>query len=135
MPRHNFSRKVRNEAKARANGRCEAVGAVYGLEPGQRCNAPLKGKRIEIDHYPIPATDEGSDVLSNAVTCCTDCHSFKTRTYDIPMQAKGKRLADRDAGFRKPSSFQSAGFTPATPQHSATRKLTKVVGYFPEETP
>ena len=125
MARHNFSRKVRNEAKARANGRCEAEGVVYGLEPGQRCNAVLKGKRVEIDHYPIPATDEGSDVLSNAVTCCVKCHSHKTATYDIPMQAKGKRLAERDAGFRKPSRFQSQGFRKAAPQRSASKPIIR----------
>jgi hypothetical protein len=136
MPRHNFSPKVKKQAKDRAGGHCEAVGEVYGLEPGQRCNALLKGKRVEIDHYPIPATDEGSDVLSNAVVCCTKCHGHKTRTYDIPMQAKGKRLALRAEGIRPASSFQSVGFAKAPPQHSATRPLTKGVGlaYF-EDTP
>lgn len=125
MPRHNFSQAVKKAAKARAGGHCEASGAVYGLEPGQRCNALLKGKRVEIDHYPIPATDEGSDVLSNAVACCTKCHSHKTANYDIPMQAKGKRLALRAEGIRPASKFQSRGFDKAPPQHSATRKPEK----------
>lgn len=125
MARHNFSQAVKKAAKARAGGHCEASGSVYGLEPGQRCNAILKGKRVEIDHYPIPATDEGSDVLSNAVCCCTDCHSFKTRTYDIPMQAKGKRLALRAEGIRPASKFQYAGFRPSPPQHSATRPIIR----------
>lgn len=61
MARHNFSAAVKRQARNRAEGRCEAVGSVYGLAPGQRCNASLDGKRVEIDHYPIPATDEGSD--------------------------------------------------------------------------
>jgi len=136
MPRHNFSAKIKKQARARSGGRCEAVGEVYGLEPGQRCNAPLDGKRVEIDHYPKPATDEGSDTLENAVTCCADCHGFKTRTYDVPMQAKGKRVAARHLGMRKASSFQSAGFAKAPPQHNATRPLTKGVGlaYFEEPT-
>jgi 5-methylcytosine-specific restriction protein A len=125
MPRHNFSQKVKRQALERSGGRCEASGPLYGLEPGQRCNAPLAGKRVEIDHYPIPATDEGSDVLENAVACCTDCHGFKTRSYDIPMQAKGKRLALRAEGIRKQSSFQSRGFDKAPPQKSATRKTEK----------
>ncbi|KKB80825.1 hypothetical protein VW35_01040 [Devosia soli] len=108
MPRHNFSTKVKRQARERSGGFCEAVGEVYGLEPGQRCNAPLTGKRVEIDHYPIPATDEGSDMLENAVTCCTDCHGFKTRTYDVPMQAKGKRVAARNLGISQPGTLPGA---------------------------
>lgn len=39
MSRHNFSASIKKAAKARAGGYCEAEGDVYGLEPGQRCNA------------------------------------------------------------------------------------------------
>jgi len=135
MPRHNFSAKVKRQARERSEGRCEAEGVVYGLLPGQRCNALLDGKRVEIDHYPIPATDEGSDVLENAVACCVDCHRFKTSSYDVPMQAKGKRMADRHNGMRKPSQMQSHGFAKAAPQRRASTPLTKGVGlaYFKEE--
>lgn len=132
MPRHNFSAKVKRQARERSGGHCEAIGEVYGLPPGERCNAALAGKRVEIDHYPIPATDEGSDVLENAVACCTKCHGHKTATYDVPMQAKGKRVSDKHLGIRRPSQFTSAGFRKAEPQRSATRQLTKRVGYFPE---
>jgi 5-methylcytosine-specific restriction protein A len=125
MPRHNFSPKVKREARARSGGFCEAVGAVYGLEPGQRCNAPLAGKRVEIDHYPIPATDEGSDVLENAVACCVKCHAHKTATYDVPMQAKGKRIADRHLGLRKQSEWNSRGFEKRPPQRTASRPIIK----------
>ncbi len=125
MPRHNFSQRVKREARARSGGFCEAVGTVYGLEPGQRCNASLAGKRVEIDHYPIPATDEGSDVLENAVTCCVKCHAHKTANYDVPMQAKNKRVSDKHLGLRKPSSFQSRGFEPRPKQHTATRPLKR----------
>jgi 5-methylcytosine-specific restriction protein A len=122
MPRHNFSPKVKREARARSGGFCEAVGTVYGLEPGQRCNAPLAGKRVEIDHYPIPATDEGSDVLENAVACCVKCHAHKTATYDVPMQAKGKRMSDRHLGIRKPSQWGKQRLGNGNNQKSATRK-------------
>lgn len=134
MARHNFSAKVKRQARERSGGFCEAEGAVYGLPEGQRCNASLDGKRVEIDHYPIPATDEGSDVLENAVACCTDCHGLKTASYDIPMQAKGKRVSDRNLGIRPASKWQSAGFRPASPQHRATAPLKKRVGIF-EESP
>jgi 5-methylcytosine-specific restriction protein A len=124
--RHNFTPKVRRLARERSRGFCEAVGTVYGLEPGQRCNAPLEGKRVEIDHYPIPATDEGSDVLENAVACCVSCHAHKTATYDIPMQAKGKRMSDRHLGLTAPKSkWQSQGFPKAEPQRTATRELRR----------
>lgn len=125
MPRHNFSAKVKRQARERSGGHCEAVGAVYGLRPGHRCNASLDGKPVEIDHYPIPATDEGSDVLENAVACCVDCHRFKTSTYDVPMQAKGKRVSDRHLGIRKAPSIQSQGFAKAPPQRSATRPIQR----------
>jgi hypothetical protein len=84
------------------------MGEVYGLPVGQRCNAAMDGKRVEIDHYPLPATDEGSDTLENAVACCTDCHGFKTRTYDVPMQAKSKRVATRHLGLSQPGSLPGA---------------------------
>jgi len=125
MARHNFSAKVKRQARERSGGFCEAVGAVYGLPVGQRCNAALEGKRVEIDHYPVPATDEGSDVLENAVACCVRCHAHKTATYDIPMQAKGKRVSDRNLGIRPASSFQSPGFRKAPPQRSASRPIIR----------
>ena len=125
MARHNFSAKVKREARERSGGHCEAVGEVYGLPPGQRCNAALAGKRVEIDHYPIPATDEGSDVLENAVACCAKCHGHKTANYDVPMQAKSKRVATRHLGIQSQPSMRSQGFRKAEPQRSATRKIEK----------
>lgn len=102
MPRTEFTKQVRREAVKRAAGRCEAAGVVYGLEPGQRCNGAL-GYGFEYDHYPLPATDPYSGDLDNCVVCCKACHGFKTRKYDIPMQAKGKRIQDRHMGTRPPS--------------------------------
>ncbi len=125
MPRHEFSRPVKRAAVARAKGRCEAVGTVYGLEPGQRCGADL-GRGLEIDHYPVPATEVGSDVLDNAVVCCTLCHAHKTRTFDIPVQAKTKRVSDRHLGIAKPAGrIQSRGFPKREKQHTATRPPLK----------
>lgn len=123
--RYNFSQKVKRLARQRSGGFCEAVGTVYGLEPGQRCNAALDGKRVEIDHYPVPATDEGSDVLANAVACCVKCHAHKTAKYDVPMQAAGKRISDRHMGLRPPSQLRSGGFEPRAKQHSATRPIVR----------
>jgi len=103
--RYEFSKPVKREADKRAAGRCEATGEVYGLPSGQRCNAPFKGGRKEFDHYPVPATEEGSDTVENCVVCCPDCHRFKTRTFDVPGQAKRKRVSDKHRGITRPSGF------------------------------
>lgn len=121
--RHEFSKPTKREALKRSSGLCEAVGAVYGLDPGQRCNAPLS-HGVEFDHYPVPATERDSDGLENCVACCPTCHGFKTRNFDIPVQAKTKRVSDKHLGIRKPSTLRSAGFRPAPPQRSASTPLS-----------
>lgn len=120
--RYEFSTQVKRDALTRSEGRCEASGVAYGLNPGQRCNAALVRK--EFDHYPLPATMEDSDTLANCVVCCPTCHGHKTRTLDIPVQAKTKRVSDRHNGIRKASSFQSAGFAKAPRQRRATSPRT-----------
>lgn len=99
--RYEFSKSIMREADARAGGRCEARGPLYGLGSGQRCNVPFKGGRKEFDHFPLPATMEDSDTLENCVVCCPDCHGYKTRTFDIPVQAKTKRVSDKHTGVVK----------------------------------
>jgi 5-methylcytosine-specific restriction protein A len=98
--RYEFSKEVKRHALARSEGRCEGLGVAYGLDPGQRCNAVLLRK--EYDHYPLPATMEDSDTLENCVVCCPACHKHKTRTLDIPVQAKAKRVSDKHNGIVKP---------------------------------
>lgn len=101
MTRYEFTKKTKREALQRSGGKCEAIGEVYGLEPEQRCNAFLS-YGVEFDHYPIPAGVKDSNDLENCVAVCSVCHKFKTRTYDIPMQAKDKRIRDKHAGITKP---------------------------------
>lgn len=126
--RSEFTLKTKREALARAgNGdplqaRCEAEGEVYGLEAGQRCNWPLS-KGVEFDHYPVRAADGGSNDLSNCVAVCLKCHSHKTRTFDTPMAAKGKRVSDKHLGIRPKSTWHSRGFSKAVPQRTATRAI------------
>lgn len=100
--RYEFSKDVKRAADKRSEGRCEAIGVAYGLEAGQRCNAPFKGGKKEFDHYPLPATMEDSDTLENCVVCCPACHAHKTRTLDIPVQAKTKRVSDKHTGVVRP---------------------------------
>lgn len=128
--RHEFSRVTKREALRRAgagdvgNARCEAVGARYGLEPGKRCEAPLNNG-VEFDHYPDPAGVTGSDTLENCVACCPACHNWKTRHYDVPMQAKDKRIRDRGAGIRPAPKLRSRGFDKREPQRTASRPIER----------
>ena len=121
--RYEFPTSVRRDAVRRAQGRCEAVGPLYGLDAGQRCNGDL-GRGFEIDHYRLAATEEGSDTLDNAVVCCSVCHRQKTSHYDVPAQAKSKRVSDKHLGIRKAPSMRGAGFRHAAPQHKATSPIT-----------
>lgn len=118
--RHEFSKPTKREALKRSAGLCEAVGEVYGLA----CNAPLS-HGVEFDHYPIAATERDSDGLDNCVACCPTCHGWKTRNFDIPAQAKSKRVRDKHLGIRKPSRLRSRGFDPAPPQRTATTPLRR----------
>ena len=124
MPRHEFGKPVKRQALARSGGLCECVGEVYGLTPGQRCNAPLS-QGVEFDHYPLPATDRDSDGIENCVAACKTCHSFKTRTFDIPMQAKGKRVSDKHRGIRPASKWASRPLGTGNHQRRATSPIVR----------
>lgn len=122
--RYEFSKAIKREALRRSGGLCEAAGEVYGLKPGQRCNAPLS-HGVEFDHYPIAATERDSDGLDNCVACCRTCHRYKTSTFDVPMQAKSKRMQDRHVGIRPAPKMRGRGFPKAEPQHTATRPIRR----------
>lgn len=121
--RSEFSKATKRAALERSGGRCEAVGELYGLPFGQRCNTPL-AKGWEADHFPIAATEPDCTGLDNCVACCPTCHSYKTRTYDIPAQAKTKRVRDKHQGIRKAPSLQSRGFAKSAGQRKATSPIT-----------
>jgi 5-methylcytosine-specific restriction protein A len=105
MTRAEFGKETKRLALKRSGGLCEAIGKVYGLKLWHRCNAKLS-YGVEFDHYPIRAADGGSADLSNCLAVCKKCHKWKTRMFDIPLAAKGKRIADRNSGVRgKAQSF------------------------------
>lgn len=119
--RYEFSKLTKREALKRSGNFCEAIGEVYGLAAGQRCNAPL-GYGVEFDHYPIPATERDSDGLENCVAVCKTCHSVKTRKFDIPVQAKVKRVNDKARGITRPKkAWPSRPFAQST--YSNTRHV------------
>jgi 5-methylcytosine-specific restriction protein A len=100
VTRTEFPISVRRQAIERSGHFCEAIGGVYGLEPGVRCNIPLT-KGVEFDHYPIRAADGGAGTLENCLAVCRVCHRHKTRTFDLPMIAKRKRIIEKTTGVRK----------------------------------
>lgn len=108
MPRTEFSKQTKREALKRSGGKCEASGTVYGLEAETRCSGSL-AVGVEFDHWPVPATDKGSDTLENCMAVCKTCHRWKTSHYDVPMQAKGKRIRDKHTGVKQQGSGWSTG--------------------------
>lgn len=89
--RHKFSKATKKAALLRSAGLCEGVGNVYGLPRGVGCFKSL-ALGVEYDHYPLPAHADASNTLENCVAVCPVCHRFKTRTFDIPAEAKIKRV-------------------------------------------
>lgn len=122
--RSEFSKPTKREALKRSGGRCEAVGELYGLAFGTRCNAPLS-HGVEFDHFPIAATEPDCTGLDNCVACCPSCHRWKTSHYDVPAQAKSKRVRDKHLGIRNGPKMQGRGFPRRPPQHSASRPIRR----------
>ena len=103
MARREFSKQVKREALRRAQGHCEATGEIYGLAPGQRCNATLS-HGFDFDHA-IADGIGGEPTLENAVCACRVCHKFKTAHHDVPRIAKTVRQRDKHLGIKARSTF------------------------------
>jgi len=103
MSRAEFSKPTKREALKRSGGKCEAAGAMYGLAPGQRCNADL-AYGVEYDHIILDANSKDNS-LENCCACCPSCHRWKTSHIDTPTAAKTLRQQDKNNGIRKRSRF------------------------------
>jgi len=101
--RANFTKPVKRQALRRSGQLCEAVGTWYGLQPAQRCNAPL-AYGVEFDHVILDANSK-DDSLENCAAVCVRCHAFKTRKHDTPLAAKTVRQQDMALGIRKRSTW------------------------------
>lgn len=106
----NFPKSVKREALARSGNKCEAVGTIYGLQAGERCNADL-AKGVEFDHFDLVANSADSS-LSNCRAVCIQCHRHKTAKHDVPKAAKTQRQQDKGRGIRaRPKQeIKSRGF-------------------------
>lgn len=119
--RTEFSKKTKRAALERSEMKCEAIGKFYGLEEGQRCNAPLSFG-VQFDHVVADAIG-GDNSLENCAAVCLKCHGFKTAKHDTPAAAKGVRIRDKNAGIKaKKQPIRSAGFPKAERE---PKRLTK----------
>lgn len=98
--RREFGKPVKRDALKRSGGFCEGSGPWYGLEPGQRCNAPLS-HGVEFDHIDLDANSKDNS-LTNAAAICIRCHKYKTAHRDIPLAAKTLRQQDKHLGITRP---------------------------------
>jgi hypothetical protein len=110
MARREFSKKTQREAFQRSGFKCEAIGTMYGLPAGQRCNADL-AYGVEYDHIVLDANSKDNS-LENCAAVCIKCHRWKTAHHDIPMAAKTMRQQDRARGIKSapPKPIRSAPF-------------------------
>jgi 5-methylcytosine-specific restriction protein A len=99
--RREFSKQVRRDAFARANGKCEGW-----LPNGTLCEAKLTIGKYHYDHV-IPDAHGGEPTLENCAVICLPCHKFKTAKKDVPAIAKTKRIQDRHKGIKKPRTIRS----------------------------
>ncbi|MGQ4813089.1 HNH endonuclease [Agrobacterium vitis] len=102
MSRREFTKATKRAALERSQMKCEAIGAVYGLQEGIRCNGPL-AYGLDFDHIIADAIG-GDNSLENCAAVCKRCHGYKTRTNDTPKAAKVKRVRDKHLGITNPSS-------------------------------
>ncbi|MBX5089395.1 HNH endonuclease signature motif containing protein [Rhizobium lentis] len=105
-----FSKKTKREALKRSGLMCEALGAMYGLPAGHRCNAPLSAG-VQYDHIVLDANSKDNS-LENCASVCIKCHRWKTSNHDTPMAAKTVRMQDKARGIRTApvQKIKSAGF-------------------------
>lgn len=98
-----FPKPVKRLALERAQKRCEAIGGLYGLPAGHRCNADLS-YGVEFDHVVLHANSHDSS-LENCAAVCIKCHKHKSTTHDTPLAAKTLRQQDKANGIKKRGSF------------------------------
>lgn len=102
--RAEFTRQTKREALRRSGGLCEAVGTLYGLPEGQRCNAPL-AYGVEFDHVVLEANSHDNS-RGNCAATCKRCNQWKANHHDTPLAAKTVRQRDKiGLGIKKRSTW------------------------------
>lgn len=107
--RKEFPKAVKREALKRSGGLCEAVGELYGLPDGQRCNTNL-AYGVNFDHV-NGDSNGGKPTLENCAATCPKCNQYKNNKFDTPRAAKGLRQQDKALGIvRAKGKIKSRGF-------------------------
>ncbi|MDP8251195.1 HNH endonuclease [Pseudochrobactrum saccharolyticum] len=96
--RMEFTRKVKAQIIARANGKCE------------KCSAVLKTGEGEVDHI-LPCALGGEATVANGRLLCRVCHIEKTAD-DIRRVRKSDRQRDKATGAVRPKSVVSGRKSP-----------------------
>ena len=99
--RREFSKVTKRQVLTRSLGKCEAYDVLYGLKPGQRCDAPLS-HGVEFDHVDLEANSKDNS-FSNCAAVCPKCHRWKSSKHDIPLAAKTLRQQDKARGIKRSS--------------------------------
>lgn len=105
--RKEFPLKVKDAALKRSNGVCEChlVSQLPTFEVG--CGCALGPGNTYFEHV-NPDGLTGEPTLENCAALCRTCWALKTKTYDIPVIAKAKRVRRKHVGIRRPSRFACA---------------------------
>lgn len=121
--RREFTKQTKRDSLKRSGLLCEAVGAMYGLPAGHRCNAPLS-TGVQYDHIVLDANSKDNS-LENCAAVCIKCHSWKTANHDTPMAAKTVRMQDKALNIRTAPKQKIPGRGFPVSQKSAARQ-TKI---------
>lgn len=122
--RAEFSKKTKRQALERSQLKCEAIGAMYGLDNGVKCGVSL-AFGVEFDHI-VLAANGGDNSLDNCAAVCIKCHRFKTQHHDVPMAAKTVRVQDKARGITAPKpKLQSRGFPKSDKQRPQKAELPR----------
>jgi hypothetical protein len=131
--RREFSKETKRSALKRSGMLCEAVGIWYGLDLGQRCNAPLS-HGVQYDHIILDANSKDNS-LENCAAVCVKCHKYKTAKHDMPLAAKTVRQQDKARNIRTAPAkpLRGAGF-PKSPKQKKPI-VYRPVTFYREEQP
>lgn len=122
--RAEFSKKTKRQALERSQMKCEAIGAMYGLDNGVKCSVSL-AFGVEFDHI-VLAANGGDNSLENCAAVCIKCHRYKTQHHDVPMAAKTVRMQDKARGITAPKpKITGRGFPKTDKQRPQKAELPR----------
>lgn len=79
---------------------------IDGVPHCERCRMKMVGTPV-YDHD-LPDAFYGEPTLENCVVSCRKCDRIKTYEQDIPRIAKADRIARKNAGIRRRSSWRKS---------------------------